>query len=148
MSEALMDDYTDLSADAATVERLLAADVLDLGAAADALRSERHGNDALLTRVRVLRWDEEAGAEDHPPLLPGRLADTPDEIRIEGAPPSDPAALSDALCSVAALHPGVPVRALRPCEVVSLALANNGSPMELLCELSDAGLSVLHRPLA
>jgi len=148
MGDALLEVFTGLTADEATVERLLHSDPLSLGGAADRLRRERHGSDAVLTRIRLMEWSESPAPESHPDPLPGRTADVPDEVRLEGVPPAEAAALAEHLAAVSALHGGVPIRALRPCETVSIAAAADTSPEALLRDLAGAGLSTLAHPAA
>jgi 2-iminoacetate synthase ThiH len=125
----------------AEAARLCAGDVLVLGGLADAARRRLRGDAVVLVRVHPFPWI--AGGD-----APGAPSETPDEVRLEGPVP-DGATAADVRATLdraRAAAPGVPVRAVRPAEVLPLARGAGLPPRVLLSRLADSGLSTLALP--
>ncbi len=115
------------------------ADVLLLGGHADAVRRRLHGDRVTLVSVLPLAWGERpvAGSE----VLP-------DEVRLEGPLP-DGASLADArrmIEEARAARPGVPLRGVRPAELLGLARGAGLEPSVAAERLRRSGLATLAHP--
>jgi aminodeoxyfutalosine synthase len=126
---------------------LASADLFALGAAADEVRAQLHGNHAVLVPVEPFRWN---GSPAEPPVegLPGSPPVFPAELRFSDDLPADMdlPGVREAIRAARRAFPGVPVRALRPTELVRLAEQGPRSAEALLRTLAEDGLATTSHP--